>query len=191
MRTTRLNKAISGIREGKLIVYPTDTLYGLAADIFNASAVKKIYQVKRRPLDLPLPVMVSDISMLKKIAYMTPPAEKIIAKFLPGPLTIILKKKQIVPDSITQDKVAIRMPKNNIALYLASCSGPLTATSANIHGGQDPCTIDIARKQIGTRNIIYLDNGTLPCIPSTIIEPTEDNIIIYREGAIKKEALYG
>jgi L-threonylcarbamoyladenylate synthase len=191
MKTINLKNAISGIAKGKLVVYPTDTLYGLGADIYNVSSVKKIYQVKRRPLDLPLPVMVSDISMMKKIAYITPPAKKIITKFLPGPLTIILKKKQLVPDSITQEKVAIRIPNNNIALQLASYCGPLTATSANIHGGEDPCTIDIAKKQIGTRDIIYLDHGILPCIPSTIIEPTNNDIIIYREGAISKEDLYG
>jgi L-threonylcarbamoyladenylate synthase len=191
MKTTSLKNVVSGIREGKLVVYPTDTLYGLGADIFNVPAVKKIYQVKRRPLDLPLPVMVSDMDMMKKVAHITVPAKRIITKFLPGPLTIILKKKQIVPDSITKEKIAIRMPKNKIALHLASCSGPLTATSANIHGGQEPCTIDIAKKQIGTRDIIYIDYGTLPGIPSTIIEPTRDDIIIYREGAIRKEELYG
>lgn len=191
MKTTSLKNVVGWIREGKLVVYPTDTLYGLGADIFNVSAVKKIYRVKRRPLTLPLPVMVSDLSMMKKVAYITPRAKKIITKFLPGPLTIILKKKQIVPDCVSKEKVAIRMPKNNIALHLASDSGPLTATSANIHGGQDPCTIDIARKQIGTGDIIYLDHGILPCIPSTIIEPTKNDIIIYREGAISKEELYG
>ena len=191
MKTTSLKNVVGWIREGKLVVYPTDTLYGLGADIFNVSAVKRIYRVKRRPLALPLPVMVSDLSMMKKVAYITPRAKKIITKFLPGPLTIILKKKQIVPNSITKEKIAIRMPKNKIALHLASCSGPLTATSANIHGGQEPCTTDIAKKQIGTRNIIYLDQGTLPGIPSTIIEPTRDEIIIYREGAIRKEELYG
>ncbi len=191
MKPISLKNAITGIKKGKLVVYPTDTLYGLGADIFNVPAVQKIYKVKRRPLDLPLPVMVSDMAMMKTVAHITPTEKKIITKFLPGPLTIILKKKQIVPDIITKKKIAIRMPKNKIALYLASCSGPLTATSANIHGGQEPRTINIAREQIGTRDIVYLDHGPLPGIPSTIIETIEDNIKIYREGAISREELYG
>ena len=191
MKPTSLKNAISEIREGKVVVYPTDTLYGLGADIFNVPAVQNIYRIKQRPRDLPLPVMVSDREMMKQIAYITPSAKKIITRFLPGPLTVILKKKQIVPDIITKEKIAVRMPKNKIALHLASCSGPLTATSANIHGGQEPCTIDIAREQIGTRDIVYLDYGTLPGTPSTIIEPTKDDILIYREGAIRKEELYG
>jgi L-threonylcarbamoyladenylate synthase len=191
MKTPSLKNAITGIKTGKLVIYPTDTLYGLGADIFNKKAIQKIFRVKRRPFTLPLPVMVSDMDMMKQIAHISPAAKKIITKFLPGPLTIILQKKQIVPDIITKEKIAIRIPNNKTALYLASHCGPLTATSANIHGGKEPVSIKIAQEQIGINDFIYLDQGPLLGIPSTIIEPTEDNIKIYRQGAISREELYG
>ena len=190
MKPTSLKKAIEGVTKGELIVYPTDTLYGLGADIFNASAVKKVYQVKKRPWDNPLPIMVSDRAMMEKIAYISPQAKRLIKKFLPGPLTIIVKKKNIVPDIIAKEKIAIRIPKNNLALNLASSCGPLTATSANIHGGDDPITIDIAKKQIKKKAYIYLDQGPLRGIPSTIVEPLNNTLKIHREGSIKKEELY-
>jgi L-threonylcarbamoyladenylate synthase len=191
MMQKSLNDACIAIKKGDVIVYPTDTLYGLGADIFNSKAIDRIFTLKHRPHDLPLPVMVNCLEKVSEIAYLSRKAKKVMSQFLPGPLTVLLDKKRIVPDAVAPDKVAVRIPKNPLALRLAERLGPLTATSANIHGGQDPFTVDIARKQLGDYPAVYLDGGPLPGIPSTIIDIDKEKIIIVREGAIKKEGIYG
>ena len=144
MTLSDISKAITALLNGKIIVYPTDTLYGLGADIFNENAVTKIFDIKKRPLSEPLSVAVSDLETLKKIAFVDEKSTKLINSFLPGKLTIILNKKDIVPDLITGGlkKVAIRIPDNEIALDILSRFGPITATSANIHGKKTPDNID-------------------------------------------------
>lgn len=186
-----LEKACAAIEKGDVIVYPTDTLYGLGADIFNETAISRVYSIKHRPLDLPLPVMVASLEKISDIAHLTHTAKKVMTRFLPGPLTVLLEKKRIVPDTVAPEKIAVRIPNNPIALTLADLQGPLTATSANLHGDNEPRTVDIARNQLGAYPAVYLDDGPLPGIPSTIIEIKEDKIILVREGAIKKERIYG
>ena len=110
MDIQNLSKAITALLNGRLIVYPTDTLYGLGADIFNEEAIKKVFEIKKRPLDAPLPVAVSDSEMCKKISKLDKRSEKLIDIFLPGKVTLVLEKKDIVPDIVTGGlkKVAIR-----------------------------------------------------------------------------------
>lgn len=192
MQELILSKALSALSKGQVIVYPTDTLYGLGADIYNKDAVKNVFKIKNRPFNLPISVAVSCIEDLKKIAYVNNKIKKIIDHFLPGKLTVILKKKKTIPSIVTsnKDNIAIRIPDNNIALELLSNFGPLTCTSANIHGKPTPTVINDIQMQFKDSNIsVYIDNGKLQSKASTIIDLTFDKPIIIREGAITKKEI--
>jgi len=139
-----IKKAVSALKNGELIVYPTDTLYGIGADIFNEEAVKKVFEVKRRPFSEPLSVAVSSYRDIEKLAYVNDEIMKIVKKFLPGPLTLVLRKKETVTDIVTAggDSIAIGIPNNEIALKIVSNFVFITATSTNIHNKPVPSTID-------------------------------------------------
>jgi len=186
-----LSKAITALSKGEVIVYPTDTLYGLGADIFNNSAVKKVFEIKNRNFKNPLSVAVSDFSEIEKIAYVDENIKNLVDCFLPGKLTFVLKKKKIVPDLITGgfDKVAVRIPDNDIALNLLFQFGPLTATSANIHGKETPDNIKEINFQLKDNVSVYLDYGKLKNKPSTIVDFTLDKPKVLREGAISKNEI--
>lgn len=181
--------AIKLLREGKLIVYPTDTTYGIGADIFNEEAVKRVYEVKRRPSSMPLSIAIHSIDEIEEYAHMNEISYAIAQRFLPGALTIILRKREVVPDFISKEKVAIRIPKNEIALEITK-EMPITATSANIHGEKDAYTIEMAKKSLGNKISLYIDYGKLPGVPSTIVDLSEGKIKVIREGAIRREDLY-
>jgi L-threonylcarbamoyladenylate synthase len=184
-----LDRATAAIGKGDLIVYPTDTLYGLGANVFNVTSIEKVYDVKQRPRHIPLSIMVSSLSMMEEIGTVNEKTKEIIKKFLPGPLTVVIPKKNVVPDIIAKDKIAVRIPNNQIALHLATLSGPITATSANIHGGRNPTTINIAKGQLGETVSVYIDSGRLPGKPSTILEINGKNLKVLREGAIGSHEL--
>ena len=187
-------KAITALKKGRVIVYPTDTLYGLGADIYNKDAVRKVFEIKKRPTNDPLPVAVSDIDEIEKIAFLDEKSRNLVERFLPGKLTIVLKKKSVVPDTVTGGlhNIAIRIPDDRIALRLLSEFGPLTATSANIHGKKTPFVIKDIKMQFKERDIaVYLDVGRLEDRPSTIVDATGKTIKIIREGTISKKEIMG
>ena len=185
--------AAEDLMNGELVVYPTETVYGIAADIFNQKAVKNLYMVKNRPFDMPLSVAVADKDMVENIALMTRPVEKLIDAFLPGPLTIITKKNPGVPDIVTSmsQKVGIRIPDNKVAIKLIEeFGGPIIATSANLHSHPDSINIDTAIDDFGESVKTYLDNG--PCTlgkPSTIVWIMDDKIEVIRQGEITQKQI--
>ncbi len=193
--TTKENVILASedLMDGKLVVYPTETVYGIAADIFNQKAVKELYMVKNRPFDMPLSVAVSSKDMVENIAIMTRPVEKLIDAFLPGPLTIITKKDPSVPDIVTSmsQKVGIRIPDNKVAIDLIKeFGGPIVATSANLHSHPDSINIDTAIEDFGESVSTYLDNG--PCTlgkPSTIVWIMDDKVEVIRQGEITKQQI--
>ena len=193
--TTRENimLAAEDLSDGELVVYPTETVYGIAADIFNQKAVKNLYMAKNRPFDMPLTVAVSSKDMVENIAIMTRPVEKLIDAFLPGPLTIITKKDPNVPDIVTSmsQKVGIRIPDNKVAIELINeFGGPIVATSANLHSHPDAIGIDTAVEDFGETVKTYLDNG--PCTlgkPSTIVWIMDDKFEVIRQGEITKKQI--
>ncbi len=192
MKKLDLSKAITALRNGQVIVYPTDTLYGLGADIFNDDAVKKIFKIKKREKNNPLSVAVANINEIEKIAVVDDKTRYLIKTFLPGKLTIVLKKKNNVSNLVTGglDKVAVRIPNNKIALDLLSKFGPLTATSANIHGKKPPVNINDINIQFKASDIaVYIDNGKLDGKPSTIVDMTEKPIKIIRKGTISEKEI--
>ncbi len=185
-----ITAAASAIRQGKLVVYPTDTLYGLGADVFNEEAVKRVYQAKHRPRDRPLPVAVGSIDDIDTIAVINDTAWALARALLPGALTVVLPKRPGVPGRVAGDTVAVRVPDHEVALELCRHAGAITTTSANLHGGAAPVTIGEAREQLGDMVERYIDDGRLPGVPSTVVDVTGGAISIIREGAVKEEQLY-
>jgi len=185
-----LFQAIDALKHGGLVVYPTDTLYALGADIFNEDAVKKIFKVKKRPFDVPLPVAVSTVVDIKKIAFVDEKIRRLAERFLPGQMTFILNKRDIVPDIVTSglDKVAVRIPDNKFALEILSIFGPLTVTSANIHNMKTPNNVKDIQAQLKGIDV-YLDCGSLDGLPSTIVDMTSGEPVFLREGKITKKEI--
>lgn len=192
MQRIELSKAIEALQNGDIVVYPTDTLYAFGVDIHNKDAVRRVFEVKKRPLDNPLPVAVSDLAYIEKIAFVSGIARDLAEQFLPGPLTMILNKKNVILDVITGglDNVAVRIPDNDVALELLSRYGPLTVTSANVHGKEVPDIISDIKMQFNSDDVaVYLDYGKLNGLPSTIVDMTASKPRIVRDGAITKEEI--
>jgi len=180
------------IKSGGLAVYPTDTLYGLAADPFNDSAVKKVFLSKNRPFDMPLSIAVSDVRMMESVAVLNDSARKLISRFLPGPLTILLTKKPSISDLLTSgdSQVGLRIPDHPFALRFIKRVGPVTSTSANLHSKPDPTSIEMAKKDLGSAVDLYIDCGkTRLSAPSTIVDVSEGDVEVVRAGVITKEEI--
>jgi len=172
--------AIPILRNGGLIVYPTETLYGIGADALSPSAVKRVFLAKRRPFNLPIPLAVSDLNMMDQVAYVDPLTRSVYQRFLPGPLMLVLPKRPAVPDVLTagSDDVGIRVPDRLGTLEMIGAFGPITATSANLHGGASPVTVEDARRQLGSRIAHYIDDG--PCRygrPSTVLHVSQRKVL--------------
>ena len=175
------------IAAGNLIVYPTETVYGIGADIFDQVAVKNLYIAKNRPFDMALSVAVSDRKMMERIAVLDDNADKLVKAFLPGPLTIIIEKQPMVSDLVTaaSKKIGIRMPDHPVALDIIRHTGPIVATSANLHSNPDATNIDDAIKDLGANVSMYVDAGPSKLKkPSTIVWLMDGQVEIVRQGAI-------
>jgi len=185
-----IEKAAEVLRGGGVVVYPTDTLYALGVCIYNEDAVRRAYEIKRRPLSMHMPVAVGSIDRIESVAVMNDNARKIAREFLPGAVTLVLEKKENVPKTVAGEKIAVRVPDSDAALALASLAGPITATSANIHGMREPSDVEISREQLGEEVDMYIDGGKLKGIPSTIVDATGEKIKILREGAVSRERFH-
>ncbi|NLL94203.1 MAG: threonylcarbamoyl-AMP synthase [Thermoplasmatales archaeon] len=185
-----IDEAVGIILSGGLVVYPTETVYGIGACAFDQVAIKKVYKAKERPFDMPLSIAVHDKAAVARIAVMTPNLEKLIDAFMPGPLTIISNKTSAVPDIATSmsQKVGIRIPDHPIALELARRAGPIITTSANRHSHPDAVNVADAKRDLGDAVDLYIDCGC-PASgkPSTIIWLDGDAVEIVRQGEITKE----
>ncbi len=180
------------IREGNLVLFPTETVYGIGANALDAEAVKKIYIAKGRASDNPLIAHISDIKMLDDLVLEIGDVErKLIKKFWPGPLTVVFKKKSIVPDIITGglDTVAIRMPSNEIARKLIEYSGvPIAAPSANISGKPSGTLIEDIIEELDGKVEYVIDNGKVDIgVESTVIRVVDGIVHILRPGKITPE----
>jgi L-threonylcarbamoyladenylate synthase len=189
-----LKKCALLIQEGKLVVFPTETVYGLGANALDDNAVKKIFVAKGRPTDNPLIVHISELKMLDKIVKEIPSsAERLMTKFWPGPLTIIFKKQDIIPDSVTcgLDTVAVRMPSHPVAHnFIKFCGVPIAAPSANLSGKPSPTTSQHVIDDLTGRVECIIDGGDAKYgLESTVIDITGKIPILLRPGAITKEQL--
>ncbi len=181
------------IREGRLVAFPTETVYGLGANALNPLAVAKIFELKERPSFDPLIVHIASVDDLDKLTVSKDSRVLQLAeKFWPGPLTIVLPKSDIVPDIVTSglDTVGIRMPNNPIALELIRKSGcPIAAPSANKFGRVSPTTAQHVKKQLPNVDYILDGGKTQVGIESTIITLNENGFEILRHGVITREDL--
>lgn len=190
----QLTEAAALIREGELVAFPTETVYGLGADAMNAEAAARIYQAKGRPSDNPLIVHISDMEQVDWIAREIPQkARAVMERFWPGPLTIILKKKDIVPDGTTGglDTVAIRMPSHPVARALIRESGKvIAAPSANTSGRPSPTTAAHVWEDMQGRIPMILDGGSVGIgIESTIVDMSGEKPMILRPGYVTRAQL--
>ncbi|MHB8604931.1 MAG: L-threonylcarbamoyladenylate synthase [Thermoplasmatota archaeon] len=181
-----LMSAVHALDAGDLVVYPTDTLYALGGDALDDAAIDRVFDAKRRPADMALPVAVADLEEARHIAHVTPLARELAARFLPGPLTLVLRAKPTLPDALLggRDTVAVRVPANEFARALAAHFGPVTATSANVHRRESPRRVAEARAEIEEHVVLYVDGGELPGTASTMVDATGTTPRIVREGAI-------
>ncbi len=181
------------IKNGGLVAFPTETVYGLGANALDEEAVKKIFIAKGRPQDNPLIIHVGDCNIEKYVTSIPTPAKKIIDKYWPGPITIILKKNVIIPDATSAklSTIGIRMPDNNIARELIKASGvPIAAPSANISGRPSPTDVNGCMEDLSGK-IDYILGGedSVVGVESTIVDCTVNPICILRPGAITLEML--
>ncbi|MDO8503728.1 MAG: L-threonylcarbamoyladenylate synthase [bacterium] len=181
------------LKSGGLVIYPTDTAYGLGANALSEQAIKKMYEAKGRDFSKPTHVVVQDWIMLKAIAEENPEAKILFESFVPGPLTIILKKKPIIPAFLTANlsTIGVRIPNLKLTKALSKeVNFPYTTSSANLSGGRTPYTANEAIEQIGQYVDLVLDAGELPRVsPSTIVDTTYTPLRILREGSITKEEI--
>lgn len=183
------------LKKGKLVVFPTDTVYGIGTNAFDKDACERIYEVKGRPKYKPLIVLISNISMLKAMVdYISPVEQKLIDTFWPGPLTIKFKKKDgVLPDIVSagDEYIRVRLINEGILYKLIQTSGvPIVAPSANLSGSLTGTKIQNIVNELGGKVDYILDYGDIENdIVSTIVQVEEEKIIIIREGKIKKEEL--
>jgi len=171
------------VLNGKVLIVGTDTLYGISANALDEKAVRRVYEIKRRDFNKPLSICIKDKEEIEKYAYVNDLAKKIINKFLPGPLTIILKKKPTIPDIVAKDYIGIRIPDEPIIRELSIV--PLTTTSANISGKESPTCVDEIDEEILKKVDYVIDIGKCKYSkPSTIIKIENNKVIPIREGAI-------
>jgi len=187
-------EAVKILKQGGVVVYPTDTAYGLAVDATNAKAVKKLYQLKGRKFNKPIHVIVPSGAWLKKLVKVDKTALQIMDNHMPGPLTVVLplklKSKSWQLLSAGTKTMGIRMPANDISMELVKKFGkPITTTSANISGKEPTYSIAEAQKQFtGSKHKpgFYLDGGRLKEVkPSTIVSVVKNRVKILRQGPIK------
>ncbi|GET21452.1 L-threonylcarbamoyladenylate synthase [Prolixibacter denitrificans] len=190
-RQNNMELAARLIQEGKLVAFPTETVYGLGANALDPMAVAKIFALKERPSFDPLIIHIADLDDLKKLTAEVDDRVYLLAeKFWPGSLTLVLPKSKLVPDIVTSGlpTVGIRMPANEIARELIRTSGrPIAAPSANKFGRISPTTANHVRKQLPDVDYILDGGKTTVGIESTIIELTEKGFRILRNGIITKE----
>ncbi len=190
-------KAASNVlKRGGVVVYPTDTLYGLGANGYNEDAVLKVYKIKSRNRNKPLPVLIRDMNMARKIACIDSIAESVLNRLWPGPITVVLRKKDAISYMLTgnEETVAARIPLSEfVSKLMKYIDFPITATSANISGEKDLITPDkIIETFKNSQNApdLFIDAGEIiNPNPSTIIDLTGRSPKIIRIGVVKKEKM--
>ncbi len=196
----QIRTAIAIIKHGGMVVYPTETVYGLGADAFSEAAVRNVYKIKRRDLSRPISIAVSSFEMLHEVADIASECFEIIPELLPGPVTVLLRKKDIVPAILTaaSEVVGVRFPDNEIATRIIKETGPITATSANVSGRNPPTCIEEVELKLKVDLLGIIINGG-KCkysMPSTVVDMSrataneKGEIEIKRKGACYDRVLH-
>ncbi len=187
-----MERAVQHLKDNGVLAIPTDTLYGLAADVFSPPAIDRVFAVKGRPKDLALPVLVDGWEQVKTVAKNLPPRAQALAdRFWPGGLTLVVEKADGLPDQLTAvgSTVAVRMPDHPVPIQLIEGLGsPITGTSANISGGADVLSMAELTEQIGSLVDQVVQAGPEPKgTASTVVDITGENPKLLRQGAIPFE----
>jgi L-threonylcarbamoyladenylate synthase len=192
-----VEEAVRVVSKGGVIIYPTDTVYGIGCDATNEEAVKRVFRIKKRHEDKAVPLLVSDLEMAKKSAYFNEKVEKMLLSVWPGPITVLLSKKHSLPRIVTGNKptVALRIPDYKITHYMVVlCGVPLVATSANISGEPSSNRIEEVIEQFRKSDLrpdLVLNAGDLKFSePSTILDLSKGKPIITRVGLVNKKKLF-
>jgi len=195
MSKTEIKEAVYILKNGGVVVYPTETLYGLGALATDKKAVKKIFKIKKRDSNKLLPVIVGSLNQAKRYFVFNKTDLRLARRFWPGPLSLILKTKSKRIEHILDSKyIAVRFSANNLAAAIAKSAGaPITSTSANISGDSDCFTISAVKKQFALASVkpdIYINGGRLKKTrASTIVNAKGSKITILREGKISRKLL--
>jgi L-threonylcarbamoyladenylate synthase len=187
-----LAQAVSALGRGGVVAFPTETFYGLAVDPRSATAVKRVFEVKRRAPDQPLPLIASGVDqIIDHVGTMTPLAARLASHGWPGPLTLIIPASSLLCDDVhlSTGKVAVRVPSDAVARALARSAGhAVTSTSANISGHPPASTPEGVVASFGSAIDVLIDSGPTPAgLPSTIIDATGGVPVLVRAGAITWE----
>ena len=186
-----IEKTFQVIENGGIVIFPTDTVYGMGCNPYNVNAVEKIYEIKSREKIKPLPVLAYSLDTVKQIARIDTFTEKIIKKYWPGPLTLILEltDKKLKKSLKLDNKIAVRIPDSKCTLKLLKKCGLLVGTSSNISGNPSSTDPKECLKNIINYDI-FLNGGTITSKgESTIVEIENEEIKIIREGVLKKEEI--
>lgn len=189
-----LERAVDLLRRGGLVAFPTDTVYGIGVHALKEEAVAQLFRVKKRPVDLPIPLLLPDTTTMKAVCVAIPPVAWWLAeRFWPGGLSLILARSHMVPDTVTAggSTVAVRVPDHPLLRELCRQLGaPLAATSANLHGQPPPITADEVESGIGRCVPLILDGGACPGgVASTVLDLTVRPHAILRLGPVSAEQL--
>ena len=190
----QIERGISVLRQGGLVAFPTDTVYGLGACVSLRQAVERVYRVKGRPRNMAFPLLLAHTSQIGEVADSVPQiAWLLVRNFLPGALTLVLHKSSSVPDVITSGgmTVAVRIPAHPVPVALAEGLGtPIVGTSANLSGKPSALTADEVYSQLGDKIDLVIDGGRCPGgRESTVVDVTGEVPVVLREGAISREEL--
>ena len=188
----QIDKGIQILKQGGVIAFPTDTVYGLGADAFNSNAVKRIYDIKKRPKHLPLPLLIGDIKQLDILAKPLSEIALFLAKrFWPGGLTLVVPKAARLPGYLGNTSIAVRVPAHPVCLALIQAiNNPLIGTSANISGNPSALTAGEVRQQLGNEVDLIIDGGRCPDGgESTVVDVTGGEVVILRQGIIPEDEI--
>lgn len=185
-----LKRALSVLQSGRLVAFPTDTVYGVGALAFDAKAIEDIYAAKDRPIEKAIPILIGGPEDLDKVTATLPPlAAKLAARFWPGPLTLVVPKSPGLPDIVSATPtMGVRVPDHPVARALLQAAGPMAVTSANLSGQPSPRTAGDVMRQLNGRIPLVLDGGETPGgLSSTVVDCLGTEPVILREGPISLE----
>jgi L-threonylcarbamoyladenylate synthase len=185
-------RALEILRGGGLVALPTDTVYGLGALAFSQAATERIYEVKGRPLEKAIPVLLGVVEDMVKVALDVPEiAARLAARFWPGPLTLVVPRHPDIPEAVsTLPTVGVRIPDHAVARSLLRLAGPMAVTSANRSGAASPSSAREVLEQLGGKVALIIDGGQTPGgVPSTVVDCVGVDPKILREGPISKDEI--
>lgn len=187
-----LAAVLETLREGQPVAFPTDTVYGLGADLQNPQAIDRLFVVKGREADKAIAVLLGDTAALPRVASaLNTTAQRLADHFWPGPLTLVVQRRMDLPENLSPNlTIGVRMPNHPVALALLRLAGPLAVTSANLSGGANTTTARQVFDQLQGKIPLILDGGTTPGgSPSTVVDCTSDAVRILRPGPVTPEMI--